>query len=230
MNKLEALEKKLDITFKDEAVLKTALVHRSYLNEHKTSGLEHNERLEFLGDAVLELIVTEYLFTHFENPEGELTNWRSSLVNANMLAERAEDLDLYPQLFMSRGESKDQSLKARRYILANAYEALIGAIYIDQGLKVAKSFVLRHLIPQFKKILDEKLYLDSKSKFQEKAQELMKVTPRYKIMDETGPDHNKHFVVGVFLEKELVAKGQGSSKQEAETAAATAGLAAKDWN
>ncbi len=230
MNKLEALEQKLKINFNDTDILRSALVHRSYLNEHKSFALDHNERLEFLGDAVLELVVTEYLYQHFSNPEGELTNWRSSLVNYKMLSSRAEDLDLYPLMHMSRGEARDQSPKARSYIMANAYEALIGAIYLDQGLEVTKKFILEHLIPEFQTILDQKLYLDAKSKFQEKSQEIHNITPRYKILKQEGPDHNKHFTVGVYLDKELIAEGNGMSKQEAETNAAASALTIKKWN
>lgn len=227
---LETLQKKINIRFKSKELLRNALVHRSYLNEHKDFPSDHNERLEFLGDAVLELIVTQYLYENFPNPEGELTNWRSSLVNAKMLSARAEDLDLYPLLYLSRGESRDASKKARNYILANAYEALIGAIYLDQGLEVTRIFVTNHLIPEFKKILDLKLYLDPKSKFQEKAQEIANVTPRYKILKQEGPDHNKKFTVGIYLNKELVARGVGMSKQEAETHAASQALRVKGWD
>ncbi len=229
MNKLEKFEKKLNIQFNNQDILKTALVHRSYLNEHKSFNLDHNERLEFLGDAVLELAVTEYLYKNFSNPEGDLTNWRSSLVNFKMLADRAEDLDLYPLLYLSRGEARDQSPKARAYIMANAYEALVGAIFLDQGLDAARAFLLRHLIPELKHILEGQLYLDPKSSFQEKAQEINNITPRYKILEEVGPDHNKRFTVGVYLDKELVAQGEGSSKQEAETNAAREALKIKQW-
>lgn len=230
MKQLEPLEQRLGIRFNNKELLKTALVHRSYLNEHKSFGAGHNERLEFLGDAVLELVVTEYLYTNFDNPEGELTNWRSSLVNYKMLAERCEDLDVYPLMYLSRGELKDANAKARGIILANAYEAIIGAIYLDQGLEGSRDFIIRHLIPQFKTILDQKTYVDPKSKFQEASQELTGITPRYKILEETGPDHKKFFTVGVYLDKELVAQGTGTSKQEAETAAAAAGLVAREWN
>ena len=229
MSTQEKLEQKLKIKFEDKDLLRSALVHRSYLNEHKTFALDHNERLEFLGDAVLELIVTEYLFRTYPNPEGELTNWRASLVNFKMLAARAEDLGLYPLLSMSKGEARDQSPKARSYIMANAYEALIGAIYLDQGLEVTREFIGWHLITEFQHILDKKLYEDPKSTFQEKAQELVNVTPRYKIIKEEGPDHNKKFTVGVYLEKELVATGNGSSKQEAELDAAAVALETKGW-
>ncbi|MBI4090701.1 MAG: ribonuclease III [Candidatus Komeilibacteria bacterium] len=230
MNKLEKLEQRLNVSFRDKDVLKSALVHRSYLNEHKSFPLDHNERLEFLGDAVLELIVTEYLYSNYPDPEGELTNWRSSLVNFKMLSARAEALDLYPLMYMSRGEARDQSPKARMYILANAYEAVIGALFVDQGLEAAKQFILKDLIPHFGEILEKKLYLDSKSKFQERSQEQLNITPRYKILKEIGPDHSKHFTVGVYLDKELIAEGTGMSKQEAETDAATNALREKQWD
>lgn len=229
MNKLEKLEKKINITFNNKELLQTALVHRSYLNEHKSFGGDHNERLEFLGDAVLELVVTEYLFRKYSNPEGELTNWRSSLVNYRILSERGENLDLYPLMYLSKGELKDANAKARNYILANAYEALIGAIYLDQGMEVTRTFITSHLIPLFATILEEKSYLDPKSRFQEKSQELVNVTPRYKILKEMGPDHKKHFTVGVFIDKEHIASGEGTSKQEAETHAAAEALKIKNW-
>lgn len=229
MKNLEQLEQRMGIRFNNKDLLKTALVHRSYLNEHKSLGLDHNERLEFLGDAVLELIVTEYLYQNYSNPEGELTNWRSSLVNYKMLSGRGEDLDVYPLMYLSRGELKDANAKARNIILANAYEALIGAIYLDQGFDAARDFIMRHLMPEFQSILEQKLYLDPKSRFQESAQEIVGITPRYKILKETGPDHNKHFTVGVYLDKELIAEGQGTSKQEAEIHAASEGLKIKSW-
>ena len=229
MKKLDQLEQKIKIKFKNPDLLRTALVHRSYLNEHKSFELDHNERFEFLGDAVLELVVTEYLFKNFDNPEGELTNWRSSLVNYKMLSSRGDDLDLYSCLYLSRGELKDTNLKARGYLVANAYEALIGAMYLDQGLEVAREFISWHLIPEFQSILDQKLYLDPKSRFQEKAQEIVNITPRYKILKEAGPDHNKHFTVGAYIDKELIAKGEGTSKQEAETKAAENALKQKKW-
>ena len=230
MKKLAPLEKKIKIAFTDKDLLQMALVHRSYLNEHKTFKLEHNERLEFLGDAVLELIVTEYPYKTFPNPEGELTNWRSSLVNFKMLASRAEALDLYPLISMSRGEALDQSAKARSYILANAYEALIGSIYLDKGLEVARTFILSHLIPELQPIIDKKSYVDPKSHLQEKSQEVSGITPRYRIVSQSGPDHLKNFTVGVYLDDELIAEGTGMSKQEAELDAAAMALSAKEWD
>jgi ribonuclease-3 len=222
------LEEKLGVSFKNKDLLIQALVHRSYLNEHPDFYLEHNERLEFLGDAVLELVVTEYLYLHYKNPEGELTSWRAALVNATMLAQIAQEWGFNDFLLLSRGEAKDMG-KARQYILANTLEAFIGSLYLDQGYEIAREFIERALLKELTKIVDEKLYRDSKSSFQEEAQERVGVTPSYQVLDEWGPDHAKHFVVGVFLGDELVAKGEGSSKQEAETDAAKQGLAAKRW-
>jgi len=225
--KLEAL---MGVKFKNIDLLKQAVVHRSYLNEHPNFELHHNERLEFLGDAVLEIIVTEILFHDFmETPEGDLTNWRASLVNYRMLASIADELDIDKYLFLSKGESKDKNSKARQIILANAMEAIIGAIYLDQGIKPAKKFVKAFIVSKLDNILKNKLYLDPKSKFQEKAQEIYGVTPHYKVLSESGPDHAKEFVVGLYLKNELVSQGKGTSKQEAQVAAADEGLKNKDW-
>ncbi len=223
------LEKIIKVTFNNRDFLKSALVHRSYLNEHKDFALDHNERLEFLGDAVLELAVTDYLFRNYQEAEGILTNWRSSLVNRDQLAQASENLGLYDWLYMSRGEAKDNNKKARSYILANAFEAMIGAIYLDQGYQVAATFVQDNLIVNLAKIIEEKSYIDAKTNFQEKAQEVVGITPNYRVLAESGPDHNKKFIVGVYLEKELVAEGEGLSKQEAQTAAANKALAVKGW-
>ncbi len=229
MNDIAPLESILQIKFNHPDLLQQALVHRSYLNENPSFGLAHNERLEFLGDAVLELAVTEHLYSRYPNPEGELTNWRAALVNANNLAEVAKTLAIENYLYLSRGESKDKNTKARDYILANAMEALIGAIYLDQGYNGARAFIERAILEKLPFILEHKLYLDAKTKFQEAAQEKFSVTPTYRVLSETGPDHNKQFTVGVFLGEEMVAQGEGTSKQEAETAAAEAGLQAKGW-
>ncbi|MFA4833977.1 MAG: ribonuclease III [Patescibacteria group bacterium] len=230
MKNFSKLEDRLGFKFKDENLLKQAVVHRSYLNEHPAFGLNHNERLEFLGDAVLEIVVTEYLFYHFpETPEGDLTNWRASLVNAKMLSEIANEISLEDYLYLSKGESKDKNSKARQYILANAVEALIGAIYLDRGIKFVKKFIKENIISKLDNILENKLYLDPKSKFQEKAQEIHGVTPYYKVLSEAGPDHSKIFEVGLYLNEELIARGKGSSKQEAQVKAAAAGLKKKDW-
>ena len=229
MKTLKDLEKNLDVSFSDQNFLKTAIIHRSYLNEHKEVKLEHNERLEFLGDAVLELITTEYLFLKYSNPEGELTNWRASLVNAKMLAKVADELNLEPFIKMSKGEAQDQNPKARNYILANATEALIGAIYLDMGWETVKEFVTKHLLVKLPHILKNKLYMDAKSHFQELAQEKVGITPSYRVLSESGPDHAKDFVIGVYLDDELVAEGNGTSKQEAQMDAARRALEEKDW-
>jgi len=224
------LEKFIGTSFKNKDFLKQAVTHRSYLNEHPNFGLHHNERLEFLGDAVLEIIVTEYLFDRFpEHDEGDLTNWRASLVNAKMLAVVAKEINLEDYLYLSKGESKDKNSKARQYILANAVEALIGAVYLDQGMRYAKKFVKEHLVSKLDYILSNRLYLDAKSKFQEKSQEEYGITPHYKVLSESGPDHAKTFEVGLYIKDDLVAKGRGSSKQEAQTDAATKGMTKKNW-
>lgn len=229
MKDFSRLERKLDVTFKNIDLLTQALVHRSYLNENPNFGMEHNERLEFLGDAVLELVVTEHLYKEYQNPEGELTNWRASLVNAKMLASMAKELGLEDFLFLSRGESKDTNSKARDYILANAFEAVIGAMYLDGGYKVADRFISAHLLPKLEHILENQLYVDSKSRFQEIAQERVGVTPTYKVIEESGPDHDKKFKVGVYIGKDLIASSTGTSKQEAQMKAATAALKKKQW-
>lgn len=229
MKNLSALEKILKIKFKNQDLLKQALVHRSYINENPGFELGHNERLEFLGDAVLELAVTEYLYRNFPNPEGEMTNWRASLVNSKMLADLAQEIELGEHLCLSHGESKDKNSKARQYILANAFEALIGAIYLDQGLRVSRKFITEILISKLKHILENKLYIDPKTRFQEASQEKAGVTPSYRVLKESGPDHAKHFVIGVFLEKEKIAQGEGSSKQEAQVKAAGRALKVKGW-
>jgi len=229
MKDFSKLEKIIKVKFKNDELLKQAFVHRSYLNENPNFELPHNERLEFLGDAVLELIVTDYLYNNYPNPEGELTNWRASLVNSMMLSEIAKKIDLENYLYLSKGESKDKNSKARGYILANAFEALIGAIYLDQGYEAAKDFIHKFLLPELPHILSEHLYIDPKSKFQEIAQEKMGITPTYKVISETGPDHSKEFVIGVYLEDELIASGKGTSKQEAQVMAASEGLKKKNW-
>lgn len=229
MKDFSNLEKKLEVHFKNQDLLIQALTHRSYINEHPSFRLGHNERLEFLGDAVLELIVTEYLYTNYPNPEGELTNWRASLVNAIMLSKICQDLGVGEFLLLSRGESKDKKSKARQYILANAFEAIIGAIYLDQEYEKSKEFILRNVVKELPDILEKKLYLDPKSNFQEMAQEKVGITPSYRVLDETGPDHAKNFRVGVYLDDELVATGEGSSKQEAQVEAAARAIDAKGW-
>ncbi len=222
------LEKKANLKFTNKSLLQQAFVHRSYLNEHPDFPLDHNERLEFLGDAVLELVVTEYLYLHYNNPEGELTNWRASLVNSKMLSQIALKLELDQYLHLSKGEEKDTG-KARQYILANAVEALIGAIYLDLGWEPSKKFIEKFILCELDNILNNKLYLDPKSSFQEAAQEKTGITPTYKVISESGPDHAKQFEVGIFLNKDLVAQGTGSSKQEAQENAARNALQTKKW-
>lgn len=226
---LKPLQERIGVTFTNEGLLQQALVHRSYLNEHRGFVVGHNERLEFLGDAVLELVVTHFLYANYDRPEGELTNWRAALVNSDMLALYAKEIDLEPFLYLSRGEAQDANGKARMYITANAFEALIGAIYLDQGYEAARLFIDRIVLRHLKDILEKKLYRDPKSSFQEASQERLSITPSYKVLSESGPDHNKRFTVGVFLNDEFVAEGEGSSKQEAQVQAASAALAVKGW-
>lgn len=228
-NDFPALEKKLGIKFKRPEYLVQAFVHRSYLNEHHDFVVGHNERLEFLGDAVVELIVTEHLFNEYGNPEGELTNWRAALVNAKMLASVAYEIGMEPYLLLSHGEAKDAGTKARDYIMANAFEAVTGAIYIDQGYEAAKSFIDRWVLPKLPYILENGLYMDAKSRLQEMSQEVESATPVYQVLREEGPDHAKNFKVGAFVNKILIASGEGSSKQEAQTEAAEAALKVKGW-
>jgi len=222
------LEKKLNISFKNKKLLKQAFCHRSYLNENPKIKIENNERLEFLGDAILELVVTEYLYKNYKEQEGKLTNWRASLVNSNTLSKLAQELDFNNCILLSKGESKDTG-KARQSILANACEAFLGALYLDQGFDVVKDFIKNHLIKKLPYIIENGLAQDAKSFFQEMSQRKVKITPEYKILEEHGPDHAKNFVVGVFLGKELIANGSGSSKQEAEEQAAKNGLKIKNW-
>lgn len=231
MSNLKNLEKIINVKFNNIDLLQQALVHRSFINEHPDFRVGHNERLEFLGDAVLEIIVTEYLFINFpDKPEGDLTNWRASLVNSKMLYQVAKNLNFEEYLLLSRGESKDKDSKARQYILADSVEAIIGAIYLDQGLDSAKKFIFKNVVTSLDDIIKNKTYLDPKSRFQEVAQEIVGVTPNYKVLKEEGPDHAKKFTVGLFLEEELVSVGEGFSKQEAQTDAAEKGLQAKNWS
>jgi len=230
MNDFSILEKKLGLKFKDKDLLHQAFTHRSYLNENPDFKLDHNERLEFLGDAVIELIVTEHLFKDYpEKAEGDLTNWRAALVNAKMLTSVAEDLGFNEFLLLSRGEGKELG-KARAYILANAFEALLGALYLDSGYKPCDDFIKKYLLVNLAEIIKDGSYKDAKSKFQEEAQERVSITPNYKVIKESGPDHEKNFIVGVYLDKELVAEGKGTSKREAEEAAAELALDVKKWN
>jgi len=219
---IKALEKKICINFKDQNLLMKAFVHRSYLNENNIAE-ESNERLEFLGDAVLELVITEYLYEKYKKDEGELTAIRSALVRGRNLSEVATEVGLYDCLFLSIGEKKS-SEKAKSLILANALEALIGAIYLDLGYEVVKEFIVKNIASKADTILEDKLYIDSKSELQEKIQETQKITPHYRVLSEEGPDHNKKFTSGVYVGEELIAKGIGSSKNSAEQDAASKAL------
>lgn len=206
-------------------LLITAFTHRSYLNEHKKTVTEHNERLEFLGDAVLELIVTEYLYNNFEEPEGILTNWRSALVRTESISAAAAREGFEPLLRLSRGEKRG-SERARQQILANCYEAVIGALYLEKGYDAAKAFIEKNLLPTLKEILKSGDWLDPKSRLQELVQSRDGFTPIYKVMNEEGPDHDKMFVVGVYVDDQLKAKGEGPSKQAAQVLAAANALKA----
>ena len=228
-DKIAQLENKLGVTFKNRSLLEQAFTHRSYLNEHKEHLMPHNERLEFLGDAVLELVATEALFTRMpERQEGELTSIRAALVNTASLSETAETLGINDFLLLSRGEAKDTG-RARQYILANAYEAIVGALYLDSGYNATQAFILKTIFPKVEGIVTNSLWQDAKSLFQEKAQEYTGVTPTYKTLKEVGPDHAKHFTVGIYIGGELVVRGEGFSKQEAEAEAARKALDIKGW-
>src|SRR3989338_4222608 len=222
-------QKTIGVEFNDLELLRQAFTNRSYLNEHRGEVAGHNERLEFLGDAVLELISTHFLYNKYsDKPEGELTAYRASLVNAVTCAEIAHEIGMNDFLLLSRGEAKDTG-RARNILLANAFEALVGAIYLDQGYDAAKEFITKHLFPKIDAIVREKLWQDAKSVLQEKAQESEGVTPNYAVIRETGPDHDKHFIVGVYIKDTMVAEGSGKSKQEAEQSAAREALAKKGW-
>ncbi len=205
-------------------LLVTAFTHRSYVNEHRKSVKEHNERLEFLGDAVLELVVTEHLYSHFQEPEGILTNWRSALVRTESIGAAASRFGFEPMLRLSRGE-KQGTARARAQILANSFEAVVGAIYLDKGYNVAKEFITRSILATFKDILDSGSWMDAKSHLQEIAQSQDGATPVYKVLAEEGPDHEKTFMIGVFVDGQLRGKGSGPSKQAGQQKAAEAALA-----
>ena len=222
-------QEKLGLEFNELDLLRQAFTHRSYLNEHRGEVKGHNERLEFLGDAVLELIATHFLYEKFPaQTEGDLTAYRAALVNAVTCAEVAQDLGMNDYLLLSRGEAKDTG-RARGILLANAFEALVGAIYLDRGYDAAKEFISAYLFPKIDNIIQKKLWLDAKSSLQEKIQDVEGVTPSYAVLREWGPDHDKHFVVGVHIKDKLLAQGEGKSKQEAEQDAARAALAARGW-
>lgn len=227
---LSQLETILGAIFTDQTILKSAITHRSYLNEHKEAIWAHNERLEFLGDAVLELVVTDYLYKKYpEKPEGELTAVRAALVNTISLADASEKMGVNEFLLMSKGEAKDVG-RARQYILANTFEACVGALYIDQGYEVAATFIANHLFMKTDDIVEKRLWQDPKSRFQELAQEHESVTPSYQVTKQEGPDHDRVFTIAVLLKSEKIAEGQGRSKQEAEQQAAEHAIAARNWS
>jgi len=227
---LTKLEDLFSYKFRNKDTLKEAVTHRSYINENPEWPLPHNERLEFLGDAVLELIITESLYQKFPlEPEGRLTTFRAALVNYQILAKLSKGIELENFLLMSRGESKDTG-RAREVILANAMESLIGALYLDGGYEAAKAFIDKFIFPEVEEVIKEGLYKDPKSLLQEKSQAELKVTPSYKLLSETGPDHKKVFTIGVFFDDEEVAKGEGFSKQEAEIEAAKKAIRTKGWD
>jgi ribonuclease-3 len=225
----EVFETSTNIVFTNKDLIRQAFTHRSYLNEHRGTGMEHNERLEFLGDAILELVVTHFLYKKFpQKNEGDLTAYRSALVNTNTLSDAATKLGMNAFLLLSKGEAKDTG-RARQFILANTFEAFIGALYLDQGYDAAEAFIAANIFPLIDGIVENKSFIDSKSKFQEAAQEHTGITPAYRLAKEFGPDHNKIFTVGVYIGDDEIAQGDGLSKQEAEQQAAEKALVAKGW-
>jgi len=222
-------EQKTSIVFKNKKLLKQAFIHRSYINENPGLDLSHNERLEFLGDAVLELAVTDHLYRKYpDKSEGELTSYRSALVNTIILSDLAKNLGMNDYLLLSKGEAKDTG-KARQYILANTFEAFVGAVYIDRGYEKSEGFIAGVLFDRIEEVVSKELWRDAKSHVQEKAQEHLSITPSYKVLEEVGPDHNKKFSVGIFFGEERIAQGKGRSKQEAEQGAARKALQTKGW-
>lgn len=229
MKDFSLFEKKFNLNFHNKDLLVQAFVHRSYLNENPGFHLPNNERLEFLGDAVLELVVTAELCKRYpEESEGKLTTLRAALVNTNELSKVAESIGFDDFLLLSHGERRGVE-KSHRYILGSAFEAFIGSLYLDQGYEKCFSFIRRYLMKELPRIIEKGLLKDAKSRFQEKSQESLGITPAYKVLKEWGPDHFKHFIVGVFLGEEMVAKGEGLSKQEAQEKAAEAALEVKKW-
>ena len=227
--KFEDFEKQIGIKFKDKKLLAQVFIHRSFINENVGLEFDHNERLEFLGDAVLELIATDYLYRNYPNAEGELTNWRSALVKGAMLSKIAGKLKIGDMLYLSKGEEKTGG-KSRSLILANTFEALLGAIFLDQGIEVSREFINKYLLVELPNILNNESYIDPKSKLQELTQSKQNITPSYKVLKEFGPDHNKSFTVAVYLNEQLIGQGSGSSKQKAQEAAASDALGRmSDW-
>lgn len=228
-NNYQVLEETIGLKFPDIDILTEAFVHKSYVNEHRGKGLRNNERLEFLGDAVLELAATDFLFKKFpRQQEGKLTSYRSALVKGKHLAEVSKELGLGQYLFLSHGEEKSGG-RNKTYLLANVMEALIGAIYITHGYDAANKFIKEFILIKLEHIIDEGLYIDAKSRFQELAQDKKQITPHYELISESGPDHSKIFIMGVYLNSELIAEGQGQSKQKAESIAAENALNKLKW-
>ncbi len=226
---LEEFEKKIGISFNKKELLAQAFIHRSFINENTRSGLSHNERLEFLGDAVLELVVTEFLYAKYEgHNEGDLTAYRSALVNAVSLGKVADDLEFNDLIRLSKGEAKDVS-RARSSILADAYEAFVGAMYLDQGYDTVRGFIADTLLVKTEEVIRQGLYRDAKSFIQEKSQDIYGITPAYKVISQEGPDHDKIFKIGIYFGEDLIAEGEGKSKQEGETNAARKALEIKNW-
>ncbi|OGG80678.1 ribonuclease III [Candidatus Kaiserbacteria bacterium RIFCSPLOWO2_01_FULL_54_13] len=222
-------EQKIGYSFNNQRLLEQAFTHRSYLNENRELNREHNERLEFLGDAVLELAVTEFLYAKYpDSPEGDLTAYRAALVNTQSICDAATKLGMNDYLLLSRGEARDTG-RARQIILANAFEALIGAIYLDSGYERAQKFIESQLFYKTDDVVSKRLWQDAKSRLQEISQELHGITPKYELLDQSGPDHDKRFVVGAYIGQERVSTGEGRSKQEAEQDAAQKALTAKSW-
>ncbi|MEK7672428.1 MAG: ribonuclease III [Patescibacteria group bacterium] len=229
LNDYKNLEKVTKVKFKDHDLLTKAFIHKSYLNEHRNENIESNERLEFLGDAVLELAATRHLYEKYPNQdEGDMTSYRSALVKGKHLAEISIELELGKYLILSNGEEKSGG-RSKNYILANALEAYIGAIYLQNGYAIAEKFIDKFILKRLDEIIEKGHHLDAKSQFQEFCQEKEDFTPYYEVMEESGPDHNKNFVMGAYIKTDLIAKGQGSSKQKAEEDAAKNALKAKGW-
>lgn len=226
---LSSVEKKIGFIFNDKDLLMKAFTHRSFLNENRNSDIEHNERLEFLGDAVLELAVTAFLYEKYpKKDEGEMTSFRAALVNTNTLSEISDKLGFNEYLLLSKGEAKDTG-RARQYILANTFEAVVGAIYLDLGYQAANKFISKNIFPLIDDIVKEGSWIDAKSLFQEKAQEKFGETPVYETVGEEGPDHDKKFRVVVKIDNKIEGKGIGKSKQEAEQEAAREALKKHKW-
>lgn len=229
MPNFSSFQTKIGYQFREAKLLEQAFTHRSYLNENRVAGREHNERLEFLGDAVLELVVTEFLYQKYpERPEGELTAFRAALVNTQSIADAAGKLGMNEFLLLSRGESRDTG-RARQIILANAFEALIGAMYLDAGYETAKDFIGKNIFYKTDEVVEKRLWQDAKSRLQEIAQEKNGLTPTYQLVAQSGPDHDKVFIIGAFIGSDKIAQGEGRSKQEAEQDAAQKALMAKGW-